>query len=55
MSFLSSPKKPKIPTPPTNTSEAVQSAQDEARRAALLAQGRSSTILTGNGGLGNVG
>ena len=59
MSFIGNlfktPKKPKAPTPPTVDSAAVQGDQEDAQRRALLGRGRSSTILTGNGGLGSVG
>ena len=46
--------KPKTPKPPSTSSASVQNAETEARRRAMLAQGRSSTIIGGSN-LGNVG
>jgi len=53
--------KPKIPkqtpvVPPSTQSAQIQADQENARRAALLSQGRRSTILGGRGNnLGSIG
>jgi hypothetical protein len=51
--FTGAPK-PKMPAVPSTSSAQIQQTQENARRVALLAKGRSSTILTGNN-LGAVG
>lgn len=49
------PNIPKPPTPPSTSSGQIQQSELDARRRALLARGRSSTILTGTTQLGSVG
>ena len=46
------PKIPKQKAPPSTSSAQVQSAENDARRRNLLAQGRRSTIISND--LGNV-
>lgn len=48
---------PKPPKPPKTVDPEIQKSADEQRRRALMAHGRSSTILTeqGSGRLGEVG
>ena len=48
------PKFPKQKTPPSTASTQIQQSETEARRRSMMAQGRSSTIITGTN-LGNVG
>ena len=48
------PDKVKTPKPVSTSSGQIASAETDARRRALLAQGRSSTIIGGSN-LGNVG
>jgi len=48
------PKIPKQKPPPSTSSAQVQAAETDARRRAMLSQGRGSTIITGTN-LGNVG
>lgn len=50
----SQPKIPKQKDPPSTASRQIQDSEDEARRRAMLAQGRSSTVIGGSN-LGNVG
>jgi len=50
----SKPKTPKQKDPPSTSSAQIQNAETEARRRAMLSQGRSSTIIGGSN-LGNVG
>ena len=48
------PAKVKTPSPPSTSGGQVAAAETDARRRALLAQGRQSTIIGGSN-LGNVG
>jgi len=48
------PKIPKQKPPPSTSSTQIQAAENDARRRAMLAQGRSSTVIGGSN-LGNVG
>ena len=58
MSFIknlfSGPPKQKLPTPPSTASAQIQSAEQDARRRAMLAGGRQSTIIGGSN-LGSIG
>jgi len=59
--LFAGPSKPKIPKPtpavaPSTNSTQIQADQENARRAALLSQGRGSTIIGGRGNnLGSIG
>ena len=48
------PKMPKQKDPPSTSSTQIQAAETDARRRAMLSQGRGSTIIAGSN-LGNVG
>lgn len=54
-SLFSKPKKPKVFTPPKMSDAEIQAKVAEEQRRAALAQGRASTILTGQTRLGDVG
>jgi hypothetical protein len=52
--MFAGPDKVKMPKPPSTASAQIQSAETDARRRAMLAGGRQSTIIGGSN-LGSIG